>query len=120
MSNNLVVSFSLHDSSTSSTAVADAIAALGEAARIFSTTWYVRSNLTASEAAHRVWIVMDRADALFVIDAGGNEAAMFNVDENVLQFMTRNWHFAVAEEHLSDASSSSDTPLRGEICAATG
>lgn len=95
MAHNLVVTFDLRDALTRGAGVANAIATLGDAARILGSTWYVRSNLPATDAARRIWDAMDPADALCVFDASANEAAMYNVDDNAVQFMTCNWHRAL-------------------------
>jgi hypothetical protein len=97
MTRNLFVSFILRDDCRQAPLILGAIEELGQATRLFSATWYVRSNLTAAEAARRVWDVMDRADSLVVIDASSDEVALFNVDDWSVRFMSRNWHAQIIE-----------------------
>ena len=91
MANNLFVSFDVRDADHQNAVIVSAIEELGEAMRLFSATWYVRSNLTASEAARRVGDVMESADALLIVDATGEQAAMFNVQEHAVRFMSLHW-----------------------------
>ena len=91
MSNNLFVAFDVHDASREASLILSAIEELGQAVRVFSNVWYVRANLSATEAARRVWDVMQPADALLVIDASGEEAATFNLDR-CQQRMLERWH----------------------------
>lgn len=92
MSNNLFVTFDVHDSSRESSLILAAIEELGQAVRIFSFMWYVRSNLSAAEAAERVWGVMRPEDRLLVIDATRQEVATLNLDERCTQGMISRWH----------------------------
>jgi hypothetical protein len=92
MANNLFVSFDLHDPYRQGSLVLSAIEELGQAVRIYYSTWYVRSNLTATEAATRVWDVMDSTDHLLVVNSSHDDAAMFNLDERASHFMAARWH----------------------------
>jgi hypothetical protein len=89
---NLVVAFEMRDWARQGSLVAGAIEEIGEATRIFGTAWYVRSDLTAPEAARRVWDVMGAIDGLIVIDVSDNLIAMFNVDPQATAFMSAHWH----------------------------
>lgn len=110
MSNNLFVTFDVHDTSREASLILSAIEELGQAVRIFSNVWYVRSNLSAAEAARRVWDVMQTEDALLVIDASGEEAATFNLDD-CQQTMLDRWHLAMRPTEPRRAPESV-TPLR--------
>ena len=100
MTRNLFVSFSLRDDCRQAPLILGAIEELGHATRLFSAMWYVRSNLTAAEAARRVWDVMDRADSLIIVDTSSDEVAMFNVDDRCVRFMSRCWHLPVMEKQM--------------------
>lgn len=97
MSNNLFVTFDVHDTARESSLILAAIEELGQAVRIFSFMWYVRSNLSASEAAERVWDVMQPEDHLIVIDASRQEVATLNLDERCTQSMMNRWHRDIRE-----------------------
>jgi hypothetical protein len=92
MANNLFVSFDVHDAAREAPLILSAIEELGQAVRIFSNVWYVRSNLEAEEAARRVWDIMQPADRLLVIDASGDRAATFNIADSSLRSMLVRWH----------------------------
>jgi hypothetical protein len=92
MSSNLFVSFEIRDISREPALVLAAIEELGQAVRIFGTFWFVRTNLTASEAAKRVWDIMQTADRLMVIDASRQEVAAFNIESRCLDWMAKRWH----------------------------
>ena len=71
----------------------NAIEELGnQAVRISFSNWYVRTTLSAGDAATRVWDVMQAADLLLVVNASSNEAAMFNVDTRASHFVAERWH----------------------------
>jgi hypothetical protein len=103
MTNNLFVTFDVHDTSREASLILSAIEELGQAVRIFSFLWYVRSNLSASEAAERVWDVMDPQDRLLVIDASRQEVASLNLDELCVQWMTNRWHRDLEDRDVQDA-----------------
>jgi hypothetical protein len=92
MSSNLFVSFDIRDISREPGLVLAAIEELGQAVRIFGTFWFVRTNLTAAEAAKRVWEIMQTADQLMVIDASRQEVAAFNIEPRCVDSMARRWH----------------------------
>jgi hypothetical protein len=99
MSNNLFVSFEMGSTSRTACVICAAIEELGQATRLFSSLWYVRSNLTAAEAARLVWDVMQVPDRLLVIDASGHEVASFNVEPHCMERMSRRWHLEL--EHTA-------------------
>jgi hypothetical protein len=92
MSRNLFVSFYVHDASRGAPLILGAIEELGEAVRVYGYLWYVRSELTAAEAARRVWDLMDPSDSLVVIDATASEVGAYNVNEKSLGWIERLWH----------------------------
>ncbi len=117
MGNNLFVSFDIHDCYRQSPLIVSAIEELGEATRLFSSSWYVRSNLTAAEAARRLWDVMDSADTLLIVDATREEAAMFNVQEHAIQFISRCWR---SEREKAHPLRSVEPVQPEETCALAG
>jgi hypothetical protein len=92
MANNLFVSFDVQDVSREASLILSAIEELGQAVRVFSNVWYVRSDLSSAEAARRVWDVMQPADQLIVIDTARDEAATFNLNDRCLRGMMKRWH----------------------------
>ena len=92
MTRNLFVSFYTQDLSRGTSLILGGIEELGEAVRVYRYLWYVRSELTAAEAARRVWDLMDTADSLIVIDATGSEVGAYNVDEKSLGWIEKLWH----------------------------
>jgi hypothetical protein len=92
MDHNLIVSFEIRDPLRESALIVGAIEELGAATRVFGSTWYVRSQMAASDAARFLWTIMDPLDTLVVIDVSHNATAMFNVDDRCVQFMSRYWH----------------------------
>jgi hypothetical protein len=96
MSNNLFVSFQLSDSQRSSALTLAAVEELGSSVPVFRTLWYVRSNLSAAEAAARLRAVLDDRDRLVVIDTSRNEIAMLNIDERACAVLDVQWHREIA------------------------
>jgi hypothetical protein len=111
MSNNLFVTFDVHDASREASLILSAIEELGQAVRVFSNVWYVRSNLPAAEAARRVWDVMQPVDSLLVIDASGEEAATFNLDDCQQRMLDR-WHLVLRLPPEPRRPAENVTPLR--------
>jgi hypothetical protein len=96
MSNNLFVSFQLADGQRSTALMLAAIEELGYAMPVFRRLWYVRSNLSAAEAAARLRAIMDQRDHLVVIDASNNEMALLNVEGRDCAILDVQWHRDVA------------------------
>lgn len=96
MSNNLFVSFQLADPQHSSALVLAGVEELGHSMPLFRSVWYVRSNLSAVEAAARLRDVLDGRDRLIVVDATNNEVAMMNVDERACAILDVQWHREIA------------------------
>jgi hypothetical protein len=92
MANNLFVTFDVQDASREASLILSAIEELGQAVRVFNNVWYVRTNLSAAEAARRVWDVMQPADQLMVIDTALDEVATFNLNDRCLRGMMKRWH----------------------------
>lgn len=121
MTRNLFVTFDLHDACRQAPLILGAIEELGQATRLFSSTWYVRSNLTAAEAARRVWDVMDRSDALLVLDTSTDEVAMFNLNDRGVRFMSRCWHLPLDETPAANVPTLPETAaVAREIRSAAG
>jgi hypothetical protein len=115
MSNNLFVSFQLSDSQRSSALTLAAVEELGSSVPVFRTLWYVRSNLSAAEAAARLRAVMDERDRLVVIDTSKNEIAMLNVDDRACAVIDVQWHreLAIPESRREAAVRYRNTACRG-------
>jgi hypothetical protein len=97
MSYNLFVAFEMRDPVREASLVLAAIEELGQAVRLFSTFWYVRSRLTAAEAARQLWEIMRPDDTLIVVNASVGEAASFNVDDTSIEWMQKRWHLRLDE-----------------------
>lgn len=97
MSYNLFVAFDTRDPMREASLLLAAIEDLGQAVRLFSTFWYVRSRLTAAEAARQLWDIMQPEDTLIVVNASGGEAAAFNVDDTSIEWMQKRWHLRLDE-----------------------
>lgn len=91
MSNNLFVSYDLMQKGQNYEAVIAEIKKLGSWAKVNYSLWYVNSQLSASEAAKRVWAVMDSNDKLIVIDSINNNAAWHNLTEEVSNHIKDQW-----------------------------
>lgn len=92
MANNLFVSYDLHSPGQDYDKVADAIKSLGAWAKVQYSLWYVKSQLSASDASEKVWAVMDRNDSLIVIDATNNNASWYNLSQEVSYFIKEHWY----------------------------
>jgi hypothetical protein len=92
MSYNLFVAFDTRDPLREAALLSAAIEDLGQAVRLFSTFWYVRSPLTAAEAARELADLLHPNDALVVINASVEEAAAFNVADASIEWMQKRWH----------------------------
>lgn len=92
MANNLFVSYDLIQPGQKYETVIAEIKKLGSWAKVHYSLWYVKSQLSASEASKRVWALMDSNDKLIVIDSTNNNASWYNLDEQVSQFIKDQWH----------------------------
>jgi len=97
VSYNLFVAFDTRDPMREASLLLAAIEDLGQAVRLFSTFWYVRSRLTAVEAARQLWDIMQPEDTLIVVNASAGEAAAFNVDDTSIEWMQKRWHLRLDE-----------------------
>jgi hypothetical protein len=116
MARNLLVSFEVRNWVKQGALIVAAIEELGEAARVFGSVWYVRSKLTAVQAAERVRDVIDPRDGLIVIDVSHNLIATCNVDDRAIDFMMRNWQRPLHTLSRMQASSRT-TSTRGSDVA---
>ena len=91
MANNLFISYDLYQPGQDYDSVIEAIKALGNWAKVQKSLWYVKSNLSASQASEKVWKAMDQNDKLIVIDATNNNASWYNLSEEVSEFIKNNW-----------------------------
>lgn len=89
--NNLFISYDLNAPGQRYDKVEEAIKALGNWAKVQKSFWYVNSMHSVSEAAQRVWAVMDGNDSLIVVDASHNLATMFGVAPKVSQYIIDQW-----------------------------
>lgn len=89
--NNLFVSYDLMQQGQHYEAVIAEIKKLGSWAKVNYSLWYVNSQLSASEAAKRVWAVMDSNDKLIVIDSTNNNATWHNLTEEVSNHIKDQW-----------------------------
>lgn len=83
----LLVSFELHSPSKNYLAIEKAIASLGHGVRVHTYFWYVESPMSASEAADKLWQVMDERDSVVVIDAPEHDASLKHIPHDVSRFI---------------------------------
>jgi hypothetical protein len=91
MANNLFVSYDLMKADKNYDAVIATVKQLGDWAKIHYSLWYVKCNLSAAEAAQRVWAVMDANDRLIVVNTNNNSAAWYNLPKEVEDFVKNKW-----------------------------
>jgi hypothetical protein len=117
VSYNLFVAFDTRDPVREASLVLAAIEELGEAVRLFSTFWYVRSRLTAADAARQLWDIMQPQDTLIVVNASVGEAAAFNVDDTSIEWMQKRWHLRLDEalSHLPAVAVLRDLRTAGRV-----
>jgi hypothetical protein len=89
--NNLIVSYDLNRASQDYPRVISAIRALGMAAELQQSVWFVASLVTAADAAQRVWAAMDPTGALLVVDATNNEALIKPTDSEAAADLADGW-----------------------------
>lgn len=92
MANNLFISYDLMQPGQGYEAVTEEIKKLGNWAKVNYSLWYVNSNLSASDAATKVWAVMDNNDKLIVVDATNNTAAWNNLSDEVANYIKDQWY----------------------------
>jgi hypothetical protein len=92
MGNNLFIALDVGHGYRQGSLVLAGIEELGEAVRISYATWYVRSALSATEAATRLRDVMGDSDLLVVVNCSCNEVAMLDVGERASSFIEKRWY----------------------------
>ena len=92
MANNLHISYDLNSPGQNYETVIAEVKTLGTWAKIHKSYWYVKSNLTASQAVDRLWAVMDRNDTVYVVDATNNNAAWQNISPEASKFIIDHWY----------------------------
>lgn len=92
MANNLHISYDLYRPGQNYDDVVARIRSLGASVKVHLSFWYVNSKMTANQAADHVWAVMDQNDKLYVVDATNNDAAWYNLSDEVTQFIQKNWY----------------------------
>jgi len=90
--NNLTISYDLYRQGQDYHAIIGEIKSLGNWARLHKSVWYVKSGLSASQVVERLKRVVDSNDTLYVVDSTNNDAAWFNLDPKVSEFLQQNWH----------------------------
>jgi hypothetical protein len=96
MANNLHISYDLHEPGKNYDRVIAAVKSLGSWAKIHYSFWYVKSNLSASQARDIVWRAMDANDSIYVVDATNNAAAWQNLSPEASKFIQDKWYAKVA------------------------
>jgi len=91
MDNSLFVSFELHSPSANYGAVEEAVAKLGHGVRVHTYFWFVKSPLGATEAAARLWQIMDERDSVLVVDASNHEAGWKHISQDASEIIKRQW-----------------------------
>lgn len=90
--NNLTISYDLYKQGQNYQAIIDAIKALGSWARVHKSVWYVKSSFSASQVVEKLRRVTDANDSIYVVDSTNNQAAWFNLDQKVSDFLMENWN----------------------------
>lgn len=92
MANNLFISYDLYSPGQDYSSVIEAIKGLGSWAKVHKSYWYVKSSLSAEDAAKKVWAKLDSNDSLIVVDATGNHAYWYNLSDEVSKHMQEQWY----------------------------
>lgn len=64
---------------------------LGDVIALGPGLWYLSTRHWANHVAERLWSVMDNGGRLVVVDASGNDAAWFGLDEDTSDALDRAW-----------------------------
>ncbi len=91
MANNLFISYDLNTPGQDYSKVIETIKSLGYWAKVHKSVWYVNANLSAEQAAKKLWPGMDKNDSLIVIDASNNDAFWYNLSEQISKHMQEQW-----------------------------
>jgi len=86
---NLIVAYDLYIPGQRYTAVEQAILRLGIAVKLLNTTWYVKTNMSATEVRGVIAAQMDLNDRLLVVDA--NNATGWNINQNSWANVLQQW-----------------------------
>ncbi len=93
MTNNLHISYDLHQPGKNYDALIQAIKNLsGRWAKIHYSYWYVNAAMTSGQARDRLVPLIDLNDSLYVVDATGNTASWHNIDPNVAAYIMGQWN----------------------------
>lgn len=69
----------------------EAIKSLGSWAHVHKSFWFVKSAFSATQARDRLLKAIDASDTIYVVDATNDDAAWFNLDPKVSDFIRGNW-----------------------------
>lgn len=95
MANNLFITYDLKENGITKRdyqPVFDAIATVGQAKHLELSQFYVKSNLSAEDAARKVWAAMKQGDKLIVTDTTTNNAVWYGLSEATGQFLKDRWN----------------------------
>lgn len=88
---NLHISYDLKQPGRDYDKVSKCIKSLGSWAKIHESFWYVKSPLTAKEAADAIDAVLDPNDLVYVVDATSNQAAWNTLAPEVTKHIQQAW-----------------------------
>lgn len=91
MAKNLFISYQIKSPDQVYFSLVDEIKKLGSWTRIHQSYWYVKSSLTAEQAAQRVWSKMGKNDLLIVVDASNNTQYSYNLNPDVEKHIKHQW-----------------------------
>lgn len=92
MANNLFVSYDLMSPGQDYAKIEEAIKQMGNWAKLQFSFFYVNSALSAQQAAAHVWQSMDSNDKLIVIDATNNHFHSYNLAQEVIDQLQKEWN----------------------------
>lgn len=92
MANNLFISYDLIGADRDYEPVIKAIKELGDWGKLEYSFFYVKSTLSAAEAARHVWNSMHAQDKLLIIDSANNQFSCYNISAEVLKHMQNHWN----------------------------
>lgn len=88
---NLHISYDLKQPGRDYEKVSKCIKSLGSWAKIHESFWYVKSPLTAKEAADAIDAALDPNDLVCVVDASSDEAAWNVLPSEVSSHIQKSW-----------------------------
>ncbi len=91
MANNLFISYDLYEPGKDYGTVGSAIKQLGPWAKVQKSFWYVKSRLSAQQAAEHVRRSMDANDSLIVVDSTNDQAFWYNLSPEVANLLLEKW-----------------------------